>query len=163
MFAEHFAVGLHMRLFSFRKPQRKFVSPCKSFFGEDFTPTHLCSLHFLSRTCAGACYCRKDWVPTLVSTKGKYRTEEEAAGSQTSNYFWRMGNCQLWLTFLVISVLMLHLKKKKKKEHSLLLSAAFCADLQCFSMVLLELEIRSTRQELPGLSNSGISTTFTKC
>lgn len=53
--------------------------------------------------------------------------------------------------------------KKKKKEHSLLLSAAFCADLQCFSMVLLELEIRSTRQELPGLSNSGISTTFTKC
>lgn len=48
-----------------------------------------------------------------------------------------------------------------KEEHHPAPTAAFWDDLQYLSMVLLEPEIRSTRQELPGFLNSGISKTFT--
>lgn len=55
----------------------------------------------------------------LVADQSKYKREEEAAGS----------------------ALMLHFKK----EHQPAPAAAFWADLQCLSMVSLELEIRSAK------------------
>lgn len=48
-----------------------------------------------------------------------------------------------------------------KKEHQSAPSAASWAAVQCLPVVLLELEIRSTRQELPSFLNPGISKTFT--
>lgn len=99
--------------FHLENPKGNLFPHARAFFGEDFTPTHLCSLHFPSRTCAGACYCRKDWVPMLVSDQRKIQKGRGGCWVSDINWFWRMGNCQLGLTFVVISMLMLHFKKKR--------------------------------------------------
>lgn len=142
-----------MLLFSFGKPQNEYVSsPCtKTVLNRTLCQPESVPEVSLRNFMPVSLLLQKGLGSSVSSRSNANRKRKRRLMGLRPHLVWRICNCQLHG----------HLCTDALRKASACTNASFCADLQCLSMLLVELEIRSTRQEQPGFLNSGISKTFT--